>query len=227
MISHRLTEKPIKESLSLCGSMAKILMSHFPYKRVIVIGVTSSGKSTLAETMARRFEMDFIDLDPLHWEANWQEAPLDVFRERVKIATTAEKWIVAGNYSITRDLTWPKAEAVIWLDYPFLLVLRQLTRRTITRWWSKELLWGKNRESIWIHLKLWSKESLFHWLFRTYWRRKREYPQLLSQPEHRHLKVIRLQHPRETQQWLQNLEPAANGMETQNGPQVRETDPTH
>ena len=57
-------------------------MSAFPYKRVVVIGVTSSGKSTLAETLARRFDMDFIELDALHWEPNWQEASLEVFRDR-------------------------------------------------------------------------------------------------------------------------------------------------
>ncbi len=55
-------------------------MSAFPYKRVVVIGVTSSGKSTLAETLARRFDMDFIELDALHWEPNWQEASLEIFR---------------------------------------------------------------------------------------------------------------------------------------------------
>ncbi len=55
-------------------------MSSFPYKRVVVIGVTSSGKSTLAETLARRFAMDFIELDALHWEPHWQEATLEVFR---------------------------------------------------------------------------------------------------------------------------------------------------
>ncbi|MFN8405143.1 MAG: hypothetical protein U0V48_16565 [Anaerolineales bacterium] len=68
-----------------------------------------------------------------------------MFRERVRAATQAERWIVAGNYSVVRDLVWTRAEAVIWLDYPFLLVLNQLTRRTFNRWWTQELLWGKPR----------------------------------------------------------------------------------
>lgn len=180
-------------------------MNRFPYKRVVVIGVTSSGKSTLAEILARRFDMHFIELDALHWEPNWQEAPLEVFRARVQEAIKAEKWTVAGNYSVVRDLTWSGAEAVIWLDYPLLLILKQLTRRTFHRWWSQELLWGKNRESLSSHFKLWSKESLFHWLFRTYWRRKREYAMLLARPEHQHLNVIHFKHPKETQDWLEGL----------------------
>jgi adenylate kinase family enzyme len=180
-------------------------MSSFPYKRVVVIGVTSSGKSTLAEILARRFNMHFIDMDALHWEPNWQEAPTDVFRTRVEDAIKAEKWAVAGNYSIVRDITWPKADAVVWLDYPLLLVLGQLTRRTFTRWWNRELLWGTNYENLSNHFKLWSKESLFNWLFRTYWRRKREYSSLLSLPENQHLKLIRLRHPLETEKWLNDF----------------------
>lgn len=188
-------------------------MNSFLYKRVIVIGVTSSGKSTLAETLATQFDMRFIELDALHWEPDWQEAPLDVFRARVQEATQAERWAMAGNYRVVRDLTWPKAEAVIWLDYPFLTVFWQLTRRTFRRWWTQELLWGKNRESLLTHSKLWSQESLFHWLFKTYWRRKREYKMLLSQPENQHLQVIRLKHPKETQAWLENLRTPAYIME--------------
>ncbi|MBV6451695.1 MAG: hypothetical protein MHPDNHAH_02442 [Anaerolineales bacterium] len=149
--------------------------------------------------------MDFIELDALHWEPNWQEAPLDVFRERVRAATQTERWIVAGNYSVVRDLVWSQAEAVIWLDYPFFLVLKQLTRRTFRRWWTQELLWGTNREPFWVHFKLWSQDSLFHWLFKTYWRRKRETPQLMSLPEHHHLELIHFKHPREAEAWLEGL----------------------
>jgi adenylate kinase family enzyme len=180
-------------------------MSSFPYQRVVVVGVTSSGKSTLAETLAKRFALNYIELDALHWEPNWQGASLDVFRDRVEAATQTERWIVAGNYRVVRDLIWPRAEAVIWLDYPLLTVLGQLTRRTFRRWWTQELLWGTNRERLWTHFKLWSDESLYHWLFKTYWRRKREYPMLLSQPEHRHLKLIRLSHPEETNKWVESV----------------------
>jgi adenylate kinase family enzyme len=177
-------------------------MNSFPYRRLVVVGVTGSGKSTLAERLARRFDMDFIELDALHWEPNWQEAPVDIFRARVEKATQAEKWTLAGNYRAVRDITWPRAEALIWLDYPFLLVLWRLTRRNFKRGLTRELLWDTNYEPLWIHFKLWSNESLYNWLIQTYWRRKKEYAMLLSQPKHRHLKVIHFRHPRETEAWL-------------------------
>jgi adenylate kinase family enzyme len=185
-------------------------MSTFPYKRIVVIGVTSSGKSTLAETLARRFDMDFIELDALHWEPGWQEAPLEVFRTRVEKAIEAERWSVAGNYSVVRDLIWPKAQAVIWLDYPFMTVFWQLTRRTFKRWWTKEVLWGTNVEPFFVHFKLWSQDSLFHWLFKTYWRRKREIPELFSQAKYSHLELIRFTHPKETANWLESLADGAS-----------------
>lgn len=185
-------------------------MSLFPYKRIVVIGTTSSGKSTLAERIAKRFNLSFIELDALHWEPNWAEAPLEAFRERVSTAMQAEAWVVAGNYHVVRDLIWPKAEAVIWLDYPFFIILWQLLRRTFIRWWTQELLWGTNRDSFWIHFKLWSKESLIHWLIITYWRRKRETPELLSKPEHKHLAVIHFRHPREAEHWLEGFQDLPN-----------------
>lgn len=182
------------------------MMSSFPYKRVVVVGVTSSGKSTLAEQIGEGFNLNYIELDALHWEPNWQEAPLEVFRLRVENAIRAERWIVAGNYHIVRDLIWPRAEAILWLDYSLWTVFWQLTRRSFKRWWTQELLWGTNREPLWNHFKLWSKESLYHWLFRTYWRRKREVPALLAQPEHRHLELLRFRSPGETRDWLERLD---------------------
>jgi len=180
-------------------------MTAFLYKRIVIIGTTSSGKSTLAEKLAKRFGLNFIDLDALHWEPNWTAAPLEVFRERVSSATQTPAWAVAGNYHTVRDLIWPQAEAVIWLDYSLSRIFWQLTRRTFTRWWQQELLWGTNYENLWTHFKLWSDESLYRWLFKTYWRRQREYPELLSQPEYRHLKLIHFKHPCETDAWFNNL----------------------
>lgn len=180
-------------------------MPTFPYKRIVVVGTTSSGKSTFAKAIADKLGYNFIELDALHWEPNWQEAPLEVFRERVGKAIQSPAWVVAGNYHVVRDLIWPQAEVVIWLDYSLWRIFWQLTHRTFTRWWKREHLWGTNYENLWNHFKLWSEESLFHWLFKTYWRRRREYPMLISLPEHRHLKLIHFKHPHETDEWLVNI----------------------
>jgi len=180
-------------------------MTDFPYRRLVVIGTTSSGKSTLARRLANQLGLEFVELDALHWEANWQEAPDDVFRRRTEAAILGASWAVAGNYHQVRDLVWRRAQALVWLDYSFPRVFWQLTMRTIKRLTTREVLWGKNTERLWTHLKLWSADSLFHWLFKTYWRRRREYPQLFAEPRYAHLAVFRFRSPREVDKWLAGL----------------------
>jgi adenylate kinase family enzyme len=177
-------------------------MNTFPFQRIVVIGTTSAGKSTLAKILAEKMCGDFIELDALHWEPDWVEAKLEVFRERVETATSSQVWVVAGNYHVVRDLVWSKADAVIWLDYSFPLIFWRLLTRTIRRWTTQEELWNGNREQFWGHFKIWSEESLFHWLFKSYWRRKREIPKLLAVPEYSHLKVIHFLKPKEADAWL-------------------------
>jgi adenylate kinase family enzyme len=179
-------------------------MNTFSYRRIVVVGTTSSGKSTLANRLAEKIGAEFIDLDSLHWEPNWVEAPDEIFRERVESATSSQSWVVAGNYHVVRDIIWSRAETIIWLDYPFHIVFWRLFTRTIRRVATKEKLFSGNVENGWTHLKLWSQESLFHWLFKTYWRRKREYPVLFTLPENSHLKVIHFKHPKVGEDWLLN-----------------------
>jgi hypothetical protein len=180
-------------------------MTAFPYKRIVIIGVTGSGKSVLAENLAGRLGLEFIELDALFWKAGWVESDLEEFREKVEAATRAPGWVLAGNYSQVRDLVWSRAQAVIWLDYPFLLLLGRLWSRTWRRWWSKEELWGTNYERLFPQFKLWSKESLFYWQVRSFGRHKRMYPQLFACPEYAHLKVYRFHRPGEMQAWLDSL----------------------
>jgi len=180
-------------------------MQTFPAQRFVVVGVTSSGKSTLAEAIAQTIHGDYIELDSLHWEANWREAPNELFRQRVQNAVQAERWAAAGNYHVVRDILWKRADAIIWLNYPLHVAFWRMLTRTLRRAITQEELWNGNRESFWVHLKLWSSDSLFHWLFKTYRRRKREYPALFQKPEYAQLKVITFYHPRETAEWLQKI----------------------
>jgi adenylate kinase family enzyme len=178
----------------------------FPYQRVIIIGTTSSGKSTLAEQISKQFGLDLIELDALHWLPDWEHRSDQDFRALVAQATASPKWVMAGNYSVARDISWPRAEAIVWLDYSLWTIFWRLWQRTWRRWQTQELLWGTNREKLWPHFKLWSPDdSLFAWLFATYWRRKREYPPLFVRPEYAHLQVLHMCSPQETEMWLRSV----------------------
>ena len=171
--------------------------------RVHVVGVTGSGKTTLARALAQRYGIPHIELDALYWGPNWTPVSQELFSERVQRAVSQPEWVVEGNYHSVRDLIWHRAMHVVWLDAPLALVLYRLLKRTIPRIISKETLWGTNQESF--STAFMGKDSLFLWALKTHARRRREYPALLAQSEYRHLQVTRLTSPRETAAWLASL----------------------
>ena len=177
----------------------------FPYKRMVVIGVTGSGKSILAEKLAQKLGLDFIELDALFWKPGWVESGAEEFRQKVELATRSPAWVIAGNYSKLRDLIWPRAQAVIWLDYPYLLVFGRLWKRTFRRWYKRELLWGTNYERILPQLKIWSNRSLFYWQVHSYRKHKKLYHELIISPENYHLQFFHFNHPQETERWLNSI----------------------
>ncbi|MBN2387920.1 MAG: AAA family ATPase [Anaerolineales bacterium] len=174
-------------------------------RRIVVIGATGSGKTTMAAALAGRLGAQHIEIDALHWGPNWTHCSDEALLQRLDAATRSDGWVMDGNYGITRPVTWPRAQAVVWLDYPFWTIFRQLFFRTLRRAWTREVLWNNNVEPFWIHFKLWSKDSLFAWLFMTYRRRKRQYPALFARPEYAHLKVYRFKKPRQANDWLASI----------------------
>lgn len=175
----------------------------FP-RRIAVIGASGSGKTTAAKHIADTFALTHVDLDGLYWDPNWTPASPDVFRERVSDALAADGWIADGNKAQVRDLTWGRAEHVIWLDYSLPRTLLQVTRRTFHRRRSKELLWGTNRENL--RTLLFSRESLFLWILTSHYPRRRRYPQYFLEPQLQHLTVARVRTPRELEAHLAQLQ---------------------
>ena len=172
-------------------------------ERIAVVGTTGSGKTTLAAQLAERLGLEHVELDNLHWEPNWTPASEPVFRERVTKALCGERWAVDGNYSAVRDLVWARADTLVWLDYPFAIVMRRLTWRTFRRILSREPLWNDNRERVWV--QFFSGDSIFLWAIQTHWKQRGRYERLTQDPSHRHLYVLRFRSPGETKRWLEGL----------------------
>ena len=178
-------------------------------RRIVIIGTSGSGKTTLAGQIATRLGMPHIELDALHWEPNWQEAPVEVFRARVETSLSGTEWVVDGNYSKVRDLTWGRADTLIWLNYRFELVMSRIVRRTVSRAVMRKELWNGNRERWQNIFRPNRDENIILWSLTTHHKREREYPVLLAQPEYARLKILRLKSPREVADLLARLEPKA------------------
>ena len=157
----------------------------------------------MARAIAARLGFLHIELDALFWKPDWGETPDEEFLPAVEEATRSERWVLDGNYSRTRPIVWPRADTIVWLDYAFPRVFGQLLRRTIRRAITKEPMWDGCVENL--RLAFFSRESILLWCLQTFWKRRRNYPEVLARPEHAHLKVIRLCTPRETAAWLDEL----------------------
>jgi adenylate kinase family enzyme len=174
-----------------------------PLRRVAVVGATGTGKSHLAQALAQRLRLPYVELDGLYWEPGWKPAARDVFRARVTEALAGQDWVADGNAHQARDIVWHRATALVWLDYALPLVLWRLARRTLFRLIAGELERHGNREPL--GHAIFSRDSVLLWALQSHSRHRREYPVELARPENAHLTVVRLRSPSETDQWLANL----------------------
>jgi dephospho-CoA kinase len=182
-------------------------------RRVSVVGSTGTGKTTFARDLASVLDVPHIELDAIVWQPRWTLLPVDEFRARVAERVAAAGWVVDGNYggAGVRDIVWANADTIVWLDFSLPVIYRRLWARTIARIRDQRELWPGtgNRETI--RGAFFSTESLFVWILRTYWRRRREYPALLDLPQYAHAERLRFRDPAEADRWLERQRAAAGG----------------
>ncbi len=173
-------------------------------RRVVIVGTTGSGKSVLAEKLARTLSLPPVELDALFWMPGWQPALIELFRFRVDTATKAEGWIIVGNYSQVRDLVWGRADTLIWLDFPLPVVMWRLLRRTVRRVFSREDLWDTgNRESL--RRSFFSRHSILLWALKTHRRNRARFAADVESGTYGVLDVRVFRSPGALRQWLSSI----------------------
>lgn len=178
-------------------------------RRVVVIGVAGSGKSTVARELSECLGVRHIELDSIFWQPHWTKLDQDEFEARVRKATHSGGWIADGNYSDRiRQITWTAADTVVWLDLSRPVVMWQLLRRTVRRTISGVELWNGNRERPFRdQVSRGPAKSILLWSWRTYTPTKREYSQAVNNPMFSHVRFVRLGSRRQIKRFLQTIPP--------------------
>lgn len=176
-------------------------------RRVAVVGGSCAGKTTLARELAERLGVPHVELDAFNHEAEWTEAPHEVFRERVEAALAASPggWVVDGNYrSRLGSRVLEQADTVVFLDPPFRVALWRVLRRTAFRVLRRVELWNGNRETL---RNTFSRRSIVWWVITTHARYAEQIPARIGAAGHE--TFVHLRSGRDTRRWLQSIQATA------------------
>jgi len=88
-------------------------------RRVLVIGMAGSGKSTFSRALSERTGLPVIHLDVHYWRPGWVKPSEEAWRETQRYLLSGDAWIADGNDLETFDLRLQRADTVVLLDTPW------------------------------------------------------------------------------------------------------------
>ncbi|MBO0849386.1 MAG: adenylate kinase [Pseudonocardia sp.] len=170
-------------------------------RRILLYGVTGSGKTTLAARLGAALGIPWHAVDELTWEPGWVGVPPTEQRRRIEAICADEEWILDTAYGAWLDVPLSSAELIVALDYPRWLSLSRLVRRTVARAVDGRPICNGNRETL---RQAFSRDSIVLWHFRSFRRKRERMRKWERDPEVP--QVVRLRSPLQTRRWLAGLE---------------------
>jgi adenylate kinase family enzyme len=173
--------------------------------RVLFYGVTGSGKSSAAHRYAEIMSLpEYSADDDIGWLPGWTVRALDDERTIAATIAAQDRWVLDSAYAKWSDLILPRTQLIVALDYPRLISLSRLVRRTARRVVTKETICKGNTETAFKHL--FTADSIILWHFKSFSRKHRTIHRLHADPDRPPVKIFR--HPRHLAAWFAELEGA-------------------
>jgi len=171
-------------------------------ERIVIVGRTGSGKTTLARELAASLGVPHVELDSLYFGPQFTTVPLETLRERTVEALAGDRWVTDGNKRAVRDLIWPRADTIVWLDYAVTVSMWRLGKRARRRTSQiRSETAGSGSKAAFPKQMMAAAKGVLTAL-RSHSGQRREYRRLFAEPENAHLAVVRLPSPKAASQWL-------------------------
>ncbi len=101
-------------------------------KRVLVVGCSGGGKSTLSIKISERFDLEYLSYDrDVRWLPGWQVRDRAEQRQLVTQLVQKERWVMDGTTVSTFDLRLPRADLLVWVRVSRRIALSGLARRVL------------------------------------------------------------------------------------------------
>jgi energy-coupling factor transporter ATP-binding protein EcfA2 len=171
-------------------------------ERILILGRTGSGKTTLARELAAALHVPHVELDSLYFGPEFSTAPLPLLRERTSAAIAGDRWVTDGNKRAVRDLVWPRADTIVWLDYPLGVSFWRLAKRARRRTSVLKAQAANSGRKTGLPRQFLAAARGVLTALRSHAGQRREYPRRFAEPANQHLAVVRHRSPRATRQWL-------------------------
>jgi len=139
-------------------------------KKIVVVGVSASGKSSFARELETKTNLPVIFMDSIMWKPGWNYIGDEETAKRLNEESAKSEWIIEG-YIIkdAREFIFDRADTIIYLDYAPIVS----SWRYIKRWWkhrknprpelegSPEKFSFKFLKLVWTKGETWSLDKFF------------------------------------------------------------------